>query len=59
VVPWPFTNVDASVALAVHLGTFGLRAGWRVLYLNDRGVVDGTPHGDFFNGPTIACSIAF
>jgi hypothetical protein len=59
VTPWPFTQVDARAGLALGLGQWGLRAGWRVQALNDRGLVDGVPHGDLFTGPYVGASFVF
>jgi hypothetical protein len=35
----------------VGLGPAGLRAGWKQIYLNDLGLVDGIVHADLFSGP--------
>lgn len=59
VTPWPITQIDYRAGLALGLGGFGLRAGWRTQVLDDRGVVDGEVHRDVFMGPYIGASIVF
>lgn len=59
VTPWPYTQIDARAGLALGLGQFGIRAGWRVQALNDRGVVDGVAHTDLLNGPYVGLSFVF
>nr|WP_211194675.1 hypothetical protein [Pyxidicoccus fallax] len=58
-VPFPHRQVDAQAGLAVHLGTLNLRGGWRALYLNDAGHVDGVVHEDAFGGPYLGVGLAF
>jgi hypothetical protein len=50
-VPVPYQQVDGQAGLALHLGVLTLRGGWRVLMLDDAGLVDGQAHRDFFSGP--------
>jgi hypothetical protein len=57
--PWPFLQCDARLGLAVGVENWGFRAGWRVQYLNDRGLVDGVAHADLFNGPYLGISYVF
>jgi hypothetical protein len=57
--PWPYLQFDGKLGLAVGLGQFGLRAGWRVLALSDRGIVDGTEHDQLISGPYVGMSIVF
>lgn len=59
VTPWPFTQIDARAGLIVGVENWGFRGGWRVQALNDRGLVDGIPHGDVFNGPYLGVSYVF
>jgi len=59
VTPWPFTQLDGKLGLAVGIENWGLRAGWRVQVLNDRGLVDGVAHQDIFNGPYLGLSYVF
>ncbi len=59
VTPWPFTQLDGKLGLALGIENWGLRAGWRVQVLNDRGVVDGVAHQDIFNGPYLGLSYVF
>jgi hypothetical protein len=57
--PWPFLQVDGKLGLALGLGQFGLRAGWRVLAMSDRGIVDGTEHSQLISGPYVGLSVVF
>lgn len=49
--PLPYRQVDATAGLALHLGSFMLRGGWRGLFLDDMGVVDGISHQERLHGP--------
>lgn len=57
--PFPHRQVDAQAGLALHLGTFNLRGGWRALYLNDAGHVDGVEHEEGFGGPYFGLGLTF
>ncbi|RKH10044.1 hypothetical protein D7X74_28230, partial [Corallococcus sp. CA047B] len=57
--PTPYRQLDASAGLAVHLGAFVMRAGWRGLILDDAGKVDGVAHVDRFTGPYAGAGFAF
>lgn len=57
--PVPYEQLDGKLALAVGLGPVGLRAGWRVQVLDDRGLVDGVIHRDVFNGPYVGLALVF
>jgi hypothetical protein len=57
--PWPYLQLDGKLGLAVGIDRFGLRAGWRVQALNDRGIVDGTEHSELITGPYVGMSIVF
>jgi hypothetical protein len=57
-VPYPFRKVDWSAGLAVPLGPFALRGGWRVTWLDDAGYVDGVQHVDTYSGPYLGLAIA-
>ncbi|CAM3254531.1 hypothetical protein [Corallococcus soli] len=59
VVPFPHRQVDAQAGLALHLGALNLRGGWRTLYINDAGRLDGVVHEDAFSGPYLGLGIAF
>jgi hypothetical protein len=59
VTPWPYLQLDGKLGLAVGIDRFGLRAGWRVLALDDRGIVDGTEHSELITGPYVGMSIVF
>jgi hypothetical protein len=56
---FPFIQVDARAGLVVGLGRVGVRAGWRHLYLNDRGVLGQGENVDIFSGPYVGIGIAF
>jgi hypothetical protein len=56
---FPYQNVDAQAGLAVHLASLVLRGGWRGLYLNDAGLVDGVVHADSFSGPYVGLGFSF
>lgn len=59
VVPFPHRQVDAQAGLALHLGALNLRGGWRTLYLNDAGHLDGVVHEDAFSGPYLGLGLSF
>lgn len=56
--PLPFTQVDWSAGATLALGPVGLRGGWRRIYLNDQGNLDGVIHEDVFSGPYVAVGLA-
>jgi hypothetical protein len=47
---FPSQHVDAQA---------GLAGGWRGLYLNDAGLVDGVEHADGFSGPYVGLGFSF
>ena len=49
--PLPYRQLDGTAGLALHLGAFVLRGGWRGLFLDDMGVVDGISHQERLHGP--------
>ncbi|MBJ6764604.1 hypothetical protein JGU66_27870 [Myxococcaceae bacterium JPH2] len=57
--PFPYRQVDASAALALHLGAVVVRGGMRGLVLDDAGEVDGVRHIDSFGGPFLGVGLAF
>ncbi|TQF17914.1 hypothetical protein FJV41_00790 [Myxococcus llanfairpwllgwyngyllgogerychwyrndrobwllllantysiliogogogochensis] len=57
--PFPHRQVDAQAGMALHLGGFNLRGGWRALYLNDAGHVDGVEHEEGFGGPYFGLGLTF
>jgi len=59
VTPFPHRQVDASAALALHLGAVVLRGGYRGLMLDDAGYVDGIVHRDGFHGPYFGLGLAY
>lgn len=56
--PFPYAQLDWNAGLSMGLGALGFRAGWRRLWLNDNGVVDGVAHQDMFSGPYVAVALA-
>ncbi|MFN7132488.1 MAG: hypothetical protein ACK4N5_10420, partial [Myxococcales bacterium] len=56
--PYPYVQVDGYAGLTLTLGPAGLRAGWRHVYLNDRGLVDGVVNADTFSGPFLGLSLS-
>lgn len=59
IVPVPHIQVDAQAGLALRLNALTLRTGWRVQLLDDRGLVDGVVHRDYFSGPYAGIGLYF
>jgi hypothetical protein len=57
--PFPHRQVDASAALALHLGALVLRGGFRGIVLDDAGLVDGVTHRDVLGGPFFGMGLTF
>ncbi|MBN1207685.1 MAG: hypothetical protein JXB05_22665 [Myxococcaceae bacterium] len=57
--PFPYRQLDASAALALHLGALVLRGGYRGMVLDDAGLVDGIVHRDVFGGPYFGLGLTF
>nr|BDT38238.1 hypothetical protein MFMH1_79070 [Myxococcus sp. MH1] len=57
--PFPYRQVDASAALALHLGALVLRGGYRGMVLDDAGQVDGVVHRDGFHGPFFGLGLTY
>jgi hypothetical protein len=57
--PLPFHQLDGTVGLALHLGGLTVRGGWRGLYLDDRGGVDGISHQERLHGPYLGAGFTF
>lgn len=57
--PLPYRQVDGTVGLALHLGGLSLRGGWRGLFLDDLGVVDGIAHQERLHGPYLGGGFTF
>lgn len=57
--PFPYQQLDAQVGLALRLQALVVRGGWRALYLNDNGLVDGEAHADAFGGPFLGAGLTF
>ncbi|PTL75806.1 hypothetical protein [Vitiosangium sp. GDMCC 1.1324] len=58
-VPMPHLQLDGQAGLAVHMGVMTVRAGWRGLLLDDRGLVDGVVHRDTLGGPFAGVGLNF
>ena len=58
VTPFPYTQFDWSAGLAIGLGPVGIRGGWRRIWLDDRGLVDGIDHQSAFSGPYLGLTLA-
>jgi hypothetical protein len=59
VTPWPFIQLDTKLALSIGMGPVGLRLGYRVQMLDDRGLADGVIHRDWFSGPWAGLGFVF
>ncbi len=59
VTPFPYRQLDAQAGLAFKPSPFLVRAGWRMLMLDDAGLVDGVVHRDVFNGPYVGLGLVF
>jgi hypothetical protein len=58
--PWPHLKLDATVNAAVGLGPVGIKGGWKVVHLDDRGLLgDGSRNTDTFSGPFVSVGLAF
>jgi hypothetical protein len=57
--PYPYRQVDGHAGLALHLNTLVLRGGWRGVFLDDQGLVDGVVHQDSFAGPYMGLGFTF
>lgn len=57
--PFPFRRIEWSAGAHLALGPVGLHTGWRVIDLDDAGLVDGVSHRDVLAGPYAAASLTF
>ncbi|AGC48903.1 hypothetical protein MYSTI_07631 [Myxococcus stipitatus DSM 14675] len=57
--PFPHRQVDLSAGMALHLSAFNVRGGWRALYLNDAGHVDGVENEESLVGPYLGVGLTF
>jgi hypothetical protein len=58
-VPVPYRALDVMAGLVLHIDPVVFRVGWRDIYLNDLGLVDGVHHSDLFDGPYAGISFLF
>lgn len=56
---YPFWQLDGRAGLVYGIGPVGLKLGIRAQMLDDRGLVDGQIHRDFFVGPYAGVGVAF
>lgn len=56
--PTPFVEFDAFAGLSLGWGPIALRGGYHWTYLDDRGLVDGIPHSERYQGPWVGLGIA-
>jgi len=56
--PTPFVEFDAVAGLSLGWDHLALRSGYHWTYLDDRGLVDGVPHTERYQGPWIGMGIA-
>ena len=56
--PTPFVEFDAFAGLSLGWDHLALRGGYHWTYLDDRGLVDGVPHTERYQGPWIGIGIA-
>jgi hypothetical protein len=56
---YPYDELDLNAGLTVALGPIGVRTGWRRIWLNDRGLVDGVAHEEVFTGPYLGINWTF
>src|SRR5215831_13664554 len=56
--PTPFVEFDAFAGVNIGWGAIALRGGYHWTYLDDRGLVDGIPHTERYQGPWIGLGIA-
>jgi len=55
--PFPYRQLDWNTGLALNLGPLGLHGGWRRIYLDDKGLVDGIRNTDVFSGPYLGLTL--
>jgi len=56
--PTPFIEFDAFAGLSLSWELLALRGGYHWTYLDDRGLVDGIPHSERYQGPWVGIGIA-
>lgn len=59
ITPLPHRQLDSTAGLALHLGGLVLRGGWRGLFLDDQGGVDGVVHQERLHGPYAGAGFTF
>ncbi len=56
--PTPYVEFDAFAGGTLGWGPIALRGGYHWTYLDDRGLVDGIPHSERYQGPWIGIGVA-
>ena len=56
--PTPFVEFDAFAGVSLGWGPIAIRGGYHWTYLDDRGLVDGIPHSERYQGPWIGLGVA-
>jgi hypothetical protein len=56
---FPYRQLNAFAGPTLTLGPLNLRAGMRLISLNDNGIVDGVVHQDAFIGPYVGAGLVF
>ena len=57
--PLPGVQLDGQIGFALHLGALVVRAGWRGLLSDDRGLVTGVIHVSGIGGPFSGVGLSF
>ncbi len=55
--PYPYRELDWNAGLALTFGPLGLHGGWRRIFLDDKGLVDGIRNQDSFTGPYLGIGV--
>jgi hypothetical protein len=58
-VPFPYRSVEYSVGTSFALGPASVHMGWRSIYLDDAGLVDGVTHSDTSAGLYLGVGYTF
>ncbi len=58
VVPFPHASVESWAGFALGFGPLGVRAGYKRIFLDDRGLVDGYRNQDVFSGPYVGLALS-
>jgi len=53
---YPYDQFDWNLGATLTFGRAQLHGGWRRIWLNDQGLVDGISHEEAFSGPYLGLS---